>query len=71
VQFNDVPVEAGEERVGASDEEKKFLMGIVTADRNTSGVAIDGTFMPNVHKFAFQSLIWRYDESPVFDVPLE
>jgi Reverse transcriptase (RNA-dependent DNA polymerase) len=35
VQFNDVPVERwGEERVGASDEEKKFLMGIVTADRN-------------------------------------
>jgi hypothetical protein len=35
VQFNDVPV-AGwcKERVGASDDEKKFLMGIVTADRN-------------------------------------
>jgi hypothetical protein len=35
VQFNDVPVNRwGEEQVGASDEEKKFLMGIVTADRN-------------------------------------
>jgi hypothetical protein len=35
VQFNDVLV-AGwcKERVGASDEEKKFLMGMVTADRN-------------------------------------
>jgi hypothetical protein len=35
VQFNDVPVAWWcEERVGTSDDEKKFLMGIVTADRN-------------------------------------
>jgi hypothetical protein len=35
VQFNDVPVNGWcKERVGASDDEKKFLMGIVTADRN-------------------------------------
>jgi hypothetical protein len=34
VQFNDMPVTL-EERVGVSDEEKKFLMGMVTADRNT------------------------------------
>ena len=35
MQFNDVPVNRWcKERVGASDEEKKFLMGIVTADRN-------------------------------------
>jgi hypothetical protein len=35
VQFNDVPVTGWcKERVGASDDEKKFLMGIVTADRN-------------------------------------
>jgi hypothetical protein len=35
VQFNDVPV-AGwcKEQVGASDDEKKFLVGMVTADRN-------------------------------------
>jgi hypothetical protein len=37
VQFNDVPVAGwGKERVGASDEEKKFLMGIVMADRNNN-----------------------------------
>jgi hypothetical protein len=36
VQFNDVPVDGRcKERVGASDDEKKFLMGRVTADRNT------------------------------------
>jgi hypothetical protein len=35
VQFNDVPVEWWrEERVRASDDEKKFLTGMVTADRN-------------------------------------
>jgi hypothetical protein len=37
VQFNVVPDEwvlHDEERAGASDEEKKFLMGRVTADRN-------------------------------------
>jgi hypothetical protein len=35
VQFNDVPVGRWcKERVGASDDEKKFLMGIVTVDRN-------------------------------------
>jgi hypothetical protein len=38
VQFNDVPVEWWcKERVGASDEEKKFLIGVVTVDRNTLG----------------------------------
>jgi hypothetical protein len=36
VQFNDVPVGGWcKERVGASDDEKKFLVGMVTADRNT------------------------------------
>jgi hypothetical protein len=36
VQFNDVPVGGWcKEQVGASDDEKKFLMGRVTADRNT------------------------------------
>jgi hypothetical protein len=41
VQFNDVPV-AGwcKERVGASDDGKKFLMGRVMADRNTNGLLI-------------------------------
>jgi hypothetical protein len=35
VQFNDVPVARWcKERVGVSDDEKKFLMGIVMADRN-------------------------------------
>jgi hypothetical protein len=35
VQFNDVPVDGWcKEQVGASDDEKKFLMGIVTADCN-------------------------------------
>jgi hypothetical protein len=28
-----------EERVGTSDDEKKFLMGMVTADRNTEDLA--------------------------------
>ena len=36
MQFNDIPVARWwEERVGASNEEKKFLMGMVMADRNT------------------------------------
>jgi hypothetical protein len=36
VQFNDVPVAGwGEERVGASDDGKEFLMGMVTVDRNS------------------------------------
>jgi hypothetical protein len=35
LQFNDVQVDGWcEERVGASDDEKKFLMGMVTADHN-------------------------------------
>jgi hypothetical protein len=39
VQFNDVPVDGWcEERVGVSNEEKKFLMGRVTADRNIAAV---------------------------------
>ena len=39
MQFNDVPVEGWwEERVGASNDGKKFLIGVVTADRNSAWI---------------------------------
>jgi hypothetical protein len=37
----------------------------------SSGVTIDGAFMPYVHQFTFQSLIQRYNELSTFDVPSE
>ena len=37
----------------------------------SSGMTIDGAFMPYIHQFAFQPLIWGYDEMSPFDVPLE
>jgi hypothetical protein len=37
LQFNDVQVDRWrEEQVGMSDDEKKFLMGMVMVDRNTT-----------------------------------
>jgi hypothetical protein len=36
-----------------------------------AGVAIDGAFVPDVHQFAFQPLVWWYDEPTVFSVPPE
>jgi hypothetical protein len=42
------------------------------SDRFVSArVAIDGALMPDVHQFAFQPLVWRYDKSTAFDVPPE
>ena len=36
-----------------------------------SRVAVDRAFMPDVHQFVFQSLIWWYDKSLAFDIPPE
>ena len=36
-----------------------------------SGMAIDGAFMPYVHQFVFQSLIWGYHESASLGIPPE
>ena len=35
----------------------------------SSGVTVDGAFMPYIHKFTFQSLIWGYDKLVSLDVP--
>src|SRR5580693_9402473 len=36
-----------------------------------SRVAAEGSIVPRMHQFAFQSLIWRNDESVGIDVSLE
>jgi hypothetical protein len=37
----------------------------------STGMAVQGTFVPRVHDFAFQSLIWGYYELLAFDVSPE
>ena len=37
----------------------------------SSGVTVDGSFMPYVHQFSFQPLIWWYDKSSVLGVSPE
>jgi hypothetical protein len=37
----------------------------------SSGVTVDGSFVPYVHEFTFQALIWGYDESSAFNISPE
>jgi hypothetical protein len=67
VQFNDIPVDGWwEERVGVSDEEKKFLMGMVTADRNKikEGDEWKAAFITNEGLFEPTVMFFRLTNSP-------
>jgi hypothetical protein len=48
------------------------VLPVDASDRFVSpGVTVDGTFMPDIHQFAFQPLVWWYNESMALGVPPE
>jgi hypothetical protein len=68
VQFNDIPVDWWcKERVGASDDEKMFLMGMVMADRNIQ--TIESVFIPLHRHGCISLLVGDGLEQPVSNAP--